>query len=145
DANYTLQKQIATLERQNTLKQLENSNLALQNNYYQSDQYLELSARQNLGLAAPGEKEIIVPENVALNYIVPEPQAPAAKSSPETPVYPRNFQAWVDFFLHRPTTDLSGFPQGGLIDKLPPVCYHYPSCFPVAVSAATQISKPRSE
>src|SRR5215472_11093774 len=59
DANYVLQKQIAQLEQQNTLQQLENSNQKLQNEYYNSNQYLELSARQNFGLAAPGEKEII--------------------------------------------------------------------------------------
>ncbi len=64
--NYSLQKQISVLKQQNKLQQLQNENLALQNQYYNSNQYLELSARQNFGLAAPGEKEIIVPRQVAL-------------------------------------------------------------------------------
>lgn len=101
DANYTLQKQIAALQQQNDVQQLENTNLALQNDYYNSNQYLELSARQNFGLAAPGEKELVVPEPIALSYTVPEPKPettrPADKSSP----YTRNIQAWINFFLHR--------------------------------------------
>lgn len=103
DTNYQLQKQIATLQQQNQLQQLENENLKLQNDYYNSDQYLELSARQNLGLGAPGEKELIVPKSVALSYTVPEPEAEKESKAPavEPPAYQRNIQSWVDFFLHR--------------------------------------------
>src|ERR1700677_3454734 len=66
--NYSLQKQISVLKQQNNLQKLQNENLALQNQYYNSNQYLELSARQNFGLAAQGEKEIVVPRQVALSY-----------------------------------------------------------------------------
>src|SRR3978361_671678 len=52
--NYNLQKQITALNQQNSLQKLRNDNLGLQNQYYNSNQYLELSARQNFGLAAPG-------------------------------------------------------------------------------------------
>ena len=102
DTNYELQKQIAGLEQENKLQELENTNLQLQNQYYNSNQYLELSARQNFGLGARGEKEILVPKSVALAYTVPVPQATEeAKSTAEPPAYQRNIQAWVDFFLHR--------------------------------------------
>ncbi len=102
DANYALQKQIAQLEQENDVQQLENNNLALQNDYYQSDQYLELSARQNFGLGAPGEKELDVPKAVALSYVVvPPKESASAKPSVELPAYQRNIQAWVNFFLHR--------------------------------------------
>src|SRR5262245_36177371 len=37
DANYVLEKQIATLQQQNTVQGLENENLKLQNDYYKSD------------------------------------------------------------------------------------------------------------
>src|SRR5665213_2340875 len=60
-ANYGLQKQISALKQQNALQKLQNDNLALQNQYYNSNQYLELSARQSFGLAAPGETEVVVP------------------------------------------------------------------------------------
>ena len=78
DSNYSLEKQISTLQQQNTVQALENNNLKLQNQYYNSNQYLELSARQNFGLAAPGETELIVPQNVALSYTIPQPAAPAS-------------------------------------------------------------------
>src|ERR1039457_7463051 len=66
--NYGLQQQAAKLKQQNELANLENNNINLQNQYYNGDQYLELSARQNFGLAFPGETELIVPQNVALAY-----------------------------------------------------------------------------
>jgi len=98
--NYGLQKQIAALKQRNALQKLQNDNLALQNQYFNSNQYLELAARQNFGLAAPGEQEVIVPKDVALAYTVDLPglSKPEAKTKP---VYQRNFQSWVDFFLHR--------------------------------------------
>jgi cell division protein FtsL len=101
DTNYTLQKQITALQQQNTLQQLENNNLKLQNRYYDSEQYLELSARQSFGLAAPGEKEVIVPQAVALSYTIPGPKAPPIKPSVRQPFYERNLEAWLNFFLHR--------------------------------------------
>ena len=100
--NYGLQKQISALKQQNALQKLQNDNLALQNQYFNSNQYLELSARQSFGLAASGETEVVVPASVALAYTVNLPSAPkpdAAKA--KQPAYQRNFQSWVDFFLHR--------------------------------------------
>lgn len=101
DANFRLQQQIATLDEQNKVQELENNNLKLQNDYYNSNQYLELSARQNFGLGAQGETELVVSKSVALAYTVPEPKPPAPKPNSEPPAYQRNLQAWVDFFLHR--------------------------------------------
>lgn len=100
--NYELQKQISELRQQNQVKQLTNNNLALENGYYNTRTYLDLSARQNFGLAAPGEKEIVVPGPVALNYVtqLPEPKK-AEQPSDKQPLYQRNVEAWVNFFLHR--------------------------------------------
>jgi cell division protein FtsB len=104
-ANYNLQKQIAALQQQNEVQKLANENLKLQNKYYNTDQYLELSARQNFSLAAPNEKEILVPKSVAFANTVdlgaPKSAAPTADTRPS---YARNYQAWIDFFLHRPGT-----------------------------------------
>jgi cell division protein FtsB len=101
--NYGLQKQITAINQQNSLQKLQNDNLALQNQYYNSNQYLELSARQSFGLAAPGEKEVVVPASVAQAYTVnlPGTPAPDAATQAKQPAYQRNFQSWVDFFLHR--------------------------------------------
>jgi cell division protein FtsB len=102
DTNYILQKQIATLQQQNQLHGLENTNLQLSNEYYSSDQYLELSARQNFGLGKPGETELIVPQSVALSYVVaPSTTSSVVVGTRQLPAFERNFQAWIDFFLHR--------------------------------------------
>jgi cell division protein FtsB len=104
-SNYALQKQISTLKQQNAVLQLQNGNTNLQNKYYQTDQYLELSARQNLGLAAPGEQVMIVPKNVAMSYINPQLAKSASQSSgispDKRPGYVKNLEAWRDFLLGR--------------------------------------------
>ena len=100
--NYGLQKQISTIKQQNAIQKLQNENIELQNEYYKSNQYLEVAARQNFGLAAPGEKLIVVPEKVALaNTIDTDPITVEVKAADKQPIYQRNFQSWVDFFLHR--------------------------------------------
>src|SRR5437667_142896 len=40
--NYDLQKQISKLQQQNQVQELENNNLQLTNQYFNTDQYLEL-------------------------------------------------------------------------------------------------------
>lgn len=107
--NYALQKQISTLKQQNEVLYLQNQNIFLQNEYYKTDQYLELSARQNLGLAAPGEQVMIVPKSVAASYVDPD----LAKSTEQSngspadkrPGYIKNLESWRDFLLGRKATD----------------------------------------
>jgi cell division protein FtsB len=108
-SNYDLQKQIAGIQQQNQLSKLANTNLQLENQYYNTDTYLDLSARQNFGLAAPGEKEILVPKDAALRYTVDPPKPTTTADTPTTkqPKSQRNFEAWVNFFLHRQTTSAS--------------------------------------
>jgi cell division protein FtsB len=101
--NYSLQKQIAKLSQENEVRKLQNSNLAYQNQYFGTAQYLEVAARQNLGLAVPGETELLVPKDVALAHTVKQPDTAETEPSqvPKQPFWQRNFQAWIDFFLHR--------------------------------------------
>ena len=102
--NYDLQKQISKLQQQNDVQQLENNNLKLRNEYFNTDQYLELTARKQFGKAAPGETVLLVPKTVALAHATVLPHQ-AAKSAivakTHKPGYQRNFEAWMDFFLHR--------------------------------------------
>lgn len=107
DTNYGLQRQISQLEQQNQVRELTNTNLKLQNEYLNTNQYLELSARQNFGLAMPGETELIVPVDVAMAHtinVANSEQQASAQTAAKQPAYQRNFQAWINFFLHRPTT-----------------------------------------
>ncbi|HSX36426.1 MAG TPA: septum formation initiator family protein [Patescibacteria group bacterium] len=103
DTNYGLQKQIAALQQQDNVQQMANTNLKLQNDYYNTPQYLELAARQDFGLSAPGETVLIVPHSVAMSHTVALPQdiAPAVKRAATAPKYQQNFRAWMDFLLHR--------------------------------------------
>ncbi|HKU19015.1 MAG TPA: septum formation initiator family protein [Candidatus Saccharimonadales bacterium] len=103
DTNYGLQKQISQLQQQNAVQQLANNNLKLQNDYYNSSQYLELAARQDFGLSAPGETVLVVSHRVAMAHTVDLTQGKsvAAEKTGKASAVQRNFQAWMDFFLHR--------------------------------------------
>ena len=108
DTNYRLQKQISQLEQQVKVQELSTANITLQNEYFQTDQYLDVAARQNFGLAAPGEAVLIVPQNVALAQTVDLAdidQVATKKTQAKRPTYQRNFQAWIDFLLHRKNAD----------------------------------------
>lgn len=99
-SNYNLQQQVTELKQQNQVAELQNETIALQDEYYKSNQYLDLSARQNFGLAAPGEQELIVPQSVALSYTenVPYLSSPSTNSNKGKQL---NYEVWIDFFLHR--------------------------------------------
>jgi cell division protein FtsB len=101
--NYDLQKKIARLEQQNQVQELENKNLDLKTQYLQTDEFLDLAARRQFGLAAPGETVVLVPKNVALAHTVDLSPAkkPTPTPSPPTPGYQKNLESWLDFFLHR--------------------------------------------
>lgn len=100
--NYGLQKQIAQLEQENKIQKLKNENQKLTNQYYNTNEFLELAARQHFGKAAPGETVLIVPKSVALAHTTNIESAssklePAVRASQ----LQLNFEAWMNFFLHR--------------------------------------------
>lgn len=101
--NYDLQNQVSTLKEENEVLKLQNENTALQNKYYETNHYLELAARQYFGLAAPGEKVLLVPKDVAMKYVDQNlsPQDPAKKTVDNRSRYAKNFQSWVDFLMGR--------------------------------------------
>lgn len=105
ETNYVLQKEIAQLDQQNSLKQLENSNLSLQNEFYKTDTFLELQARKSFSKGAPGETLVLVPRDVAYKYA---PEIPGTevntepkKKANDLPNYRRNFDAWMQFMFRR--------------------------------------------
>ncbi len=101
-ANYDLQKKISLLNQQNDVLQLENDTIKLQNQYFNTNSYLDLAARQNLGLAGPGEKVSLIPKSVALKYAgAAEANPGEAQQNKQTPAYIRNMEDWRDFLLGR--------------------------------------------
>jgi cell division protein FtsB len=109
--NYGLQKQISVLEQQNEVAELENNNLKLKNQYFNTDAYLELAARRHFNKALPGETLLIVPKEVALAHTidmpVPKSSADVATDAVErsSGKLERNFNAWLDFLFHRQPSD----------------------------------------
>ena len=103
EQNYNLEKEISGLQQQNSLQQLQNNNLALENQYYNTDEYIELEARQLLGKALPGEKLVLIPQSVALSDSVSLTNQSNLNNSKTLtkPSYQSNFEAWVNFFFHR--------------------------------------------
>jgi cell division protein FtsB len=102
ESNYSLQKQITSLQQQNQLKQLQNNDLQLQNQYYNTNEYLELQARQIFGKGLPGESLILVPQSVAQAQLAMIPTTAVDNSSPPPkPAYQANFESWINFFFHR--------------------------------------------
>lgn len=102
--NYDLQKQISVLEQEIAVQELENNNLALRNQYLTTDQYLELAARRQFGKGAPGETLILVPKEVALAHTVElqrEDVADDTSGARQRPVYQKNLEAWMNFFMNR--------------------------------------------
>ena len=61
--NFAAQKAVDDQQRQLQLTQLEVETLKYQRNYYSSDEYKDLAAREKLGLVAAGEKVLILPPN----------------------------------------------------------------------------------
>ena len=101
--NYELQRKVDARERQATLAELEVEMLEYEQRYYESNEFQELSARQYLGLANPGEKLLILPENTEAAKAVGAENDPAVVQAPRA--MPSNFEQWMDFFGGRNLSD----------------------------------------
>lgn len=105
--NYDLQKQLSAMQQQNDVQQLANNNLKLENQYLNTNEYLELAARRHFNKAAPGETLVIVPKSVALAHSVDLPAPKDSTTAADEAIkasgssLQRNFNAWLDFLFHR--------------------------------------------
>lgn len=61
--NYELAQQIAQLEDEISLLELENQNFKFQINYYQTDAFLDLEARDKLSKVGSGESIVVLPDD----------------------------------------------------------------------------------
>lgn len=60
--NWRLQQKVSKLQAEIEILELENEQLSYDIEYYKTDEYLEKAAKEELGLRAPGEKVIILPQ-----------------------------------------------------------------------------------
>lgn len=97
--NYELAKKMSVERQKVQIAQLQNQNLKLKNQYYESDQFLELASRRQFGKALPGEKLYIVTDEVALKYTKEQPSeaTEAKKSEKPKPRFITNINKWVEF------------------------------------------------
>ncbi|HEX6462157.1 MAG TPA: hypothetical protein VFZ58_02680 [Candidatus Saccharimonadales bacterium] len=59
--NFQRQVELDSLKQEVALLQLENETAEFQNQYYKTNEYLDLQARKLLGKALPGEKMVVLP------------------------------------------------------------------------------------
>ena len=91
--NFAYQQEVDLLRETVELETLRNQNLQFQQEYFRSAEFLELSARQRLGKANPGEKLIILPDSrdIVDTAGPSEQQAPTRRAG--------NVSQWVQFFF----------------------------------------------
>lgn len=90
--NYQHQQQVDANSQRIEILKLQNQNLLFQQAYYKSDEFLELSARQKLGLAMPGERLVVLPSSEG---VVDESQTTSLATAEEKD----NFSRWLVFFF----------------------------------------------
>lgn len=88
--NYKLQRQVDNAKLDSQMLELENQNLRLEQLYYRTDEYMELSARSLLGKALPGEHLVVLPR---------VSHASKVKRSGGAVVTKSNFDQWLDFLF----------------------------------------------
>lgn len=91
--NFAYQREVDMLKQEVELEDLRNENLKFQQQYYRSDEFLELSARQRLGKASPGEKLIILPDS--REVVDTTAQSDEASRAPAA----SNLTQWLEFFF----------------------------------------------
>ena len=94
--NYTLQQDADRLAEEVSLLELENENLKLGIEYYKTDEFLELEARQRFNKVVAGETVLVLPEVASAQNEADETDEP--KELPE-PQYQQNWNRWMDFLF----------------------------------------------
>jgi len=100
--NFGLQKEVEARKRDYELTELEVATLKYQQNYYRSDEYRELAARERLGLVNPGEKVLMLPPNSEAAKKEPGTRA----STTQTTRTVSNFEQWMNFLTGQTAANL---------------------------------------
>lgn len=93
--NWELEQRVVSRRKELALLRLEVENLELENQYYKSEEYQELAAREKQNKKFPGETMI---------YLPPNSESAKNKYKTATPVAedtatPSNFEQWMSFLF----------------------------------------------
>ncbi|MCA9348558.1 septum formation initiator family protein [Candidatus Saccharibacteria bacterium] len=97
--NYRLEQRSRTLEAEIGVLQQQQTNQELRNQFYETDYYLDLAARKQLGLVKPGEKVALINQSdidAVLNeskQSIDQPQSSVVKQESAS-----NLEQWARFF-----------------------------------------------
>ena len=95
ETNFTAQKAVEDLKREQQVTQLEVDMLKFKQNYYKTDEYKDLAARESLGLASPGEKVLMLPPNSDAVKRLDDREAGQTTSMVATTASMSNFEQWM--------------------------------------------------
>ena len=93
--NYGLQSQVDKLNDEIAILELQNQQLKYDIEYYKTDDYLELAAREKFNKKAPGERVVVLP---AKDISDPPTAEEQAKLTPK-PQYKENLEQWLYFLF----------------------------------------------
>lgn len=94
--NYTLQQKVDVLNGEIAVLELEKENARLNNEYYKTDAYLELQAREKLNKVVSGEQVLILPKQD--QEVLDGQAAPDLAGESETQ---NNVDQWLYFLFGR--------------------------------------------
>ncbi len=97
--NYELTQKVEAIKRENNILELENRNKQLQNEYYKTSEFADITARRVFGKAAPGEKVYIIPKKVALSVLGKQNTETTDRQTLKKPQYQKNLEAWVSIYF----------------------------------------------
>ena len=98
DRNHQLEALVGEHSRQQAFLEQQIANQELENQFYQTDYYLELEARRQFGLVAKGESLIILQRRQINDRLANWDGSP---DPPPAGVTPSNWQLWWQFFWGR--------------------------------------------
>jgi len=96
--NYTLQRTVDLKRQQLQIAELQTANLRLQQQYYKTTEYQELALRESLGLALPGEHQLIMPAN-SEEAKKSGDTAPIVAVATKTTTSATNLEQWINFLF----------------------------------------------
>ncbi len=104
--NYGLQRDVDAQKRQAEVTELEVATMQYQQNYYKSDEYKDLAAREHLGLVSPGEKVLMLPPNSPTAKREDVPAVMAAATEPQS-----NLEQWLNFLFGANAGNAQNLPK----------------------------------